>query len=101
MEDKVLTVVSMRSKSYCKIPFPKAVGITLSKCTVANYFRRYFEILAFGTRVFKFRWKGKHKSYLTRPTTVKIPVLKLATLSLCFIVTFSEHYIRIQLYVHC
>lgn len=31
MEDKVLTVVSIHSKSYCKIPLPKTVGITLIK----------------------------------------------------------------------
>lgn len=31
MEDKVLTIVSICSASYRKIPFPKPVGITLLK----------------------------------------------------------------------
>ena len=34
MEDKVLAVVSIPSKSYCKIPFPKTVEITLIKVNV-------------------------------------------------------------------
>ena len=34
MEDKVLAVVSIPSKSYCKIPFLKTVGITLIKVNV-------------------------------------------------------------------
>jgi hypothetical protein len=52
MEDKVLTVVSILSKSYCKIPFLKAVGITLIKYTVTDYLRIYCEILAFGISLF-------------------------------------------------
>lgn len=34
MEDKVLAVVSTPSKSYCKILFPKTVGITFIKVYV-------------------------------------------------------------------
>ena len=34
MEDKVLAVVSIPSKSYCKILFPKTVGIMLIKVYV-------------------------------------------------------------------